>query len=1153
MNVVDGPAAADYEADLARYATELAGREWLFDAVERWAADASARRLLIVGSPGVGKSAFSAALVKRRDDVAAYHFCDTRRGGSLVPSSVAGSLCAQLSRKLPGFADAVLACAAPRHAITGSVTIDGSIVGARPAIGDPGATIAAGVYARIDASNVNDDAFETQLRLPLQRIAAPPKPVFIVVNALDRALAYGGKHNLVELIAGTDDFPPWVRWICTMCPNDDVTFAFPAATPAITIDSDRNREDLRVYTHGRLGAPELEERVVAAADQSFLYAKMLLDNAASPEALRAQLLAPPQGIFGSFRDLLRDLGGLSPGDAMQSVLATLAVAQGPLDKERLAGIARSEQRAIKGAIETLRPVLDAVPGPDGATGYTFFHQAFRDFLLDDASGPYQVAAKDAHSAIATYCLLERDAYAWRWLSLHLANAKRTADLRALLLDPDYLAGKMAALEPSALLADFDYVPDDVALQAIRGALRLSAGVLVADPSQFAAQLIGRLMPYGADPAIGAFSEALVKRAPAVWLRPLGASLQAPGGPMLYALRGHAGDVTDVAVTPDGATAVSGSYDCSIGVWDLERGTLRARLAIDAFAARSVAVTSDGAMAIAGYNDGKAVVWDLRAGTLAQTWHGHRDTITAIALAGDGALAITASDDTTLKLWDLASGTERATLAGHSRSVGAVAASADGRIAVSGSGDTTLIVWDLAAAKALRTLTGHAWAVRGVALGADGRRCVSASNDGTLRVWDVASGAATQVLRGHKGWVNAVAMTADGTRAVSAGQDGTVRVWDLETGSELGTLTGHLAPVTSVAVTADARRAVSGSNDRTCIAWSLAGSELAAPVDRHERAVHALAIAPGGVARVVSASSDTTLRVWLPRGGAASRVLRGHTGAVKAVATTPDGRRAVSASWDETAIVWDLERETALVTLRGHTGGLNGAAIFADGKRVLTCSDDTTLRSWDVESGETLAILQGHGGFVNAVLVAPGERNAVSGASDGRVIMWDLVRGRAAATFEGHTGPVTCLAQTEDGTRVVTGSEDATVRVWNATAPPVVLYGHASIVNAVIVVPGSRFAATASEDATVRLWDLEGGGASRELRGHTARVVALDAAPDGRTICSASGDGTLRVWRVADGAPLAAFTADFALTCCRYVDAETLVAGDERGFVHLLSL
>jgi len=1151
MNLAGPVAAPEYESDLARYATDLVGRAWLFEAVERWARDSSARRLLIVGSPGAGKSAFCAELAKRRGDVAAYHFCDARRGGSVVPSSVASSLSTQLCRSLPGFSEALLATAAPQRPIQGSLTVQGSI-------GGSGTTVAAGVYARIETSAENEDAFETLLRRPMLQTAAPRQPILIAINALDRALAYSGKRHLVDLIAAAEDFPPWVRWICTIAPSDDVALWFPKDTPTISIDSENNRDDLRAYALGRIGVPDLERRVVEAAGQSFLYAKTLLDTAPSPEALAKQLDAPPQGIYGSFRDLLRDLAGASPDDATQSLLATLAVAQGPLERAQLAGIARVEQRAIGRAIETLRPVLEPVPATGGATGYTFFHQAFRDFLLDDASERYQVTPKDAHSAIATYFSQERDGYAWRWLSFHLAKARRTLDLRALLWDPDYLAGKMAAVEPSALLADFDYVPNDVALQLVRGALRLSAAVLMHDPAQFAAQMIGRLMPYGEDPAIGAFSSALGARAPAVWLRPLGASLQAPGGPMLYTLRGHRGDVTGVAVTPDGATAVSASYDASIGVWDLERGTLRMRLILDSYAARCVAITKDGSMAIAGYNDGKALVWNLRAGTVAQTWRGHRDSVTALTLTADGAYAITASDDATLKVWELANGREHATLSRHRGAVTAVAASADGRLAISGSKDNTLIVWDLATAQPLRELTGHTWAVSGVALSADARRCVSAANDGTLRVWDVATGETTQVLRGHTGWVAAVAMTTDGKRAVSAGNDATLRVWDLETGSELCRLSGHVGAVTAVALTADARRAVSGSKDQTCIAWSPSGGGPSPSVDRHEGAVNALALAPAATAeagvRVVSASSDTTLHMWLARGGGPSRTLRGHAGPVKAVATTPDGRRAISASWDETAIVWDLERGEAGATLHGHAGGLNGVATLPDGRRAVTCSDDTTLRVWDLDSGETLASLRGHGAFVNAVAVTRDGRRAVSAASDGRLIVWDLADGRPLRTLEGHQGPVTCVALTEDGARAISGSEDATVRIWrlDTDAPPAVLFGHTSIVNAAIVLPGSRIAATASEDASVRLWDLDGGRALRVLAGHTLRVVALDAGSGGRDIVSASSDASLRLWNVADGAQLAAYTADFALTCCRYADAKVLVAGDESGFVHFLS-
>jgi WD40 repeat protein len=50
---------------------------------------------------------------------------------------------------------------------------------------------------------------------------------------------------------------------------------------------------------------------------------------------------------------------------------------------------------------------------------------------------------------------------------------------------------------------------------------------------------------------------------------------------LRTLEGHTNSVTAVAVTPDGRTAVSGSSDNTLCVWDLESGALLAAFTADA--------------------------------------------------------------------------------------------------------------------------------------------------------------------------------------------------------------------------------------------------------------------------------------------------------------------------------------------------------------------------------------------------------------------------------------------------------------------------------------------------------------------------------------------------------------------------------------------
>jgi APAF-1 helical domain len=93
------------------------------------------------------------------------------------------------------------------------------------------------------------------------------------------------------------------------------------------------------------------------------------------------------------------------------------------------------------------------------------------------------------------------------VAYHLAKAGRESDLRRLLLNFDYLLGKLDATDVNAMIADYDYTAGDEELCLIQGAIRLSANVVANDPPQLAGQLIGRLLGHQA-PNI----EALLKQA-----------------------------------------------------------------------------------------------------------------------------------------------------------------------------------------------------------------------------------------------------------------------------------------------------------------------------------------------------------------------------------------------------------------------------------------------------------------------------------------------------------------------------------------------------------------------------------------------------------------------------------------------------------------
>jgi WD40 repeat protein len=72
------------------------------------------------------------------------------------------------------------------------------------------------------------------------------------------------------------------------------------------------------------------------------------------------------------------------------------------------------------------------------------------------------------------------------------------------------------------------------------------------------------------------------------------------------------------------------------------------------------VTSDGRYAVSGSYDGTLKVWDLETGGEIRTLQGHTGYVLSVAVTSDGRYAISGADDRTLKVWDLETGSSVAT-------------------------------------------------------------------------------------------------------------------------------------------------------------------------------------------------------------------------------------------------------------------------------------------------------------------------------------------------------------------------------------------------------------------------------------------------------------------------------------------------------------
>jgi len=668
-----------------------------------------------------------------------------------------------------------------------------------------------------------------------------------------------------------------------------------------------------------------------------------------------------------------------------------------------------------------------------------------------------------------------DPYLAGQLAGHLYDAQLDDELRAVLTDVRWIQARLTHGHAYDLIADYGYAADPLSRQILR-TLRLSARSLSADPGLLQAQLASRLLSHP-DPGIAAWAVGLIQDVPGHGNGgpPLALVARAPSlvtTARKQALTGHDGSVRGVAVTPDGATAVSGGEDGVVRVWDLGGGCEQATLAGHTDWVRSVAVTHDGTRAVSGSDDGSVRVWDLKDGREQASLAGHERPVWSVAVTPDGSRAVSGGEDGSVRVWDLKDGREQASLAGHGRPVWSVAVTPDGSRAVSGGGDGSVRVWDLKDGREQATFTGHTGEVFAVAVTPDGSRAVSSGGDGSVRVWDLKDSREETVLTGHIGWVWSVAVTPDGARAVSGGEDASVRVWDLRTGREETALTGHPRQVFTVAVTPDGTRAVSGGGDGTVRVWDLARRQ---PIFAgHVGWVWSAAVTPDG-ARAVTGGGDGTVRLWDLDTGGELATLTGAERPVWSVAVTPDASRAVSGGSDRMVRVWDLAAGGAPTVFAGHSRPVWSVAVTADGATAVSGGGDGTVRIWDLATGRERSILA-HAGEVFAVAVTPDGAGAVSGGADGTVRVWDLMDGRQRAVLPAQQGRVWSVAVTADGARAVTGGADGTVRVWDLKdgRKRAVLTGHAGQVFTVAVTPDGAYAVSGGEDASVRLWSLAAG-------------------------------------------------------------------------------
>ena len=283
------------------------------------------------------------------------------------------------------------------------------------------------------------------------------------------------------------------------------------------------------------------------------------------------------------------------------------------------------------------------------------------------------------------------------------------------------------------------------------------------------------------------------------------------------MRGHGGPVRALAVLADGRSAISGSFDQSAILWDLDTGTARAVLRFHDGAVNAVAALPGGGFATAG-EDGRVAVYAPGGGEPVQVLAAHRAPIVSLTVSPDGARLASASWDGTVRVFPLADGAEARVLEGHQGNVNAVAFLPDGRL-------------------------------------------VSGGYDACIRIWPEGAGAPLVVTL--PGPVNALAVSPRNEIA-AAGADGAVRIFG-PNGSAIGAFEASRTPATTLALSPDGMRLAAGTIGGEIVLVDWGQRNIVRRIAGSGQPVWAVAFRPDG-SELLSAGGDRLIRRWNAKSG-----------------------------------------------------------------------------------------------------------------------------------------------------------------------------------------------------------------------------------------------------------------------------------------------
>jgi len=305
------------------------------------------------------------------------------------------------------------------------------------------------------------------------------------------------------------------------------------------------------------------------------------------------------------------------------------------------------------------------------------------------------------------------------------------------------------------------------------------------------------------------------------------------------LSGHGGWITAIATTSeDSSMILTASRDKSIIVWSITQqdenyGYARRALKGHNHFVSDIVISSDGQFALSGSWDATLRLWEINTGKCTRRFVGHTKDVLSVAFSSDNRQIVSASRDRSIKLWNTL-GECKFTIVedGHTEWVSCVRfpPTPNAPVIVSAGWDKVVKVWSTINCRLRTNLVGHTGYLNTVTVSPDGSLCASGGKDGTAMLWDLSEGKRLYSL--DAGDIIHSLVFSPNRYWLVAATTVCIKIWDLESKGMVDEIKLELPPMgknaqvpycTSLCWSADGTDLYAGYTDNSVRVYNVSGS------------------------------------------------------------------------------------------------------------------------------------------------------------------------------------------------------------------------------------------------------------------------------------------------------------------------------------------